>query len=165
MMRVLGIDPGVERTGYAVVEWRDGGPSRVTSGVLVTPQGEPLHTRLALIYSGLSRLIRRHRPDSVASESLFFNLNARTAVAVAKAGGIAALAAARAGLDFREYTAQQVKAAVTGVGNASKGRVAAMVARLLGTAPLPDDEADALAVAVCHLYHMRLEERAAGRQG
>jgi crossover junction endodeoxyribonuclease RuvC len=125
--------------------------------VLLTPAGEPLPSRLLTLYGGLHDLITTYRPSVVAIETLFFNRNVRTALAVGQARGIALLVAAQSGLPVVEYTPQQVKGAVVGYGGATKDQVQKMVTTLLGlrAVPRPDDAADALAIAICHLHSAR----------
>lgn len=155
---MLGIDPGLAITGYGVVIEDDEGLRRVGSGVLRTPPRTPTPQRLALLYDRLGEIIATHCPDEAAVEELFFATNARTAMAVSQARGVALLALARAGLPIAEYTPLQVKQAVTGYGQADKAQMQEMVRILLGLSeiPRPDDAADALAVAICHLSHVRL---------
>jgi len=151
-MFVLGIDPGLTKTGYGLV--RGGHPPRaVAAGVISTSADLDSGQRLAILYRGLAELIAEHRPDAVAIESVFTNRNLNTAISVGRASGVAILAAAQAGLEAAEYVPTAVKAAVTGDGSAHKRAVGEMVARLLKLAepPRPADAADALAVALCHL--------------
>lgn len=132
-------------------------------GALTTPKGMPPAERLCLLYTRLGEIIRAQRPDAVAVEELFFNTNARTAIAVGQARGIALLAAAQAGIRVYEYTPLQVKSAVVGYGKATKEQVQLMTTSLLRLReiPRPDDAADALAVAICHVHSARLADLAA----
>jgi crossover junction endodeoxyribonuclease RuvC len=157
---VLGVDPGTALTGYGVINENESGLNLFTCGVISTEAGQPLSIRLQRIYRGLSALIAQHRPMSVAVEQIFFCKNVRTALAVGQARGVVLLAAADAGLPVYEYTPLQVKQAVVGYGRASKSQVQEMVRLLLGldVVPSPDDAADAVAVAVCHLHSARLME-------
>lgn len=166
-MRVLGIDPGTATTGYGVVEEARGGLVAVAFGAVRTPAGEKPEARLVTIFHELSSLIERHRPDAVAIEELFFNKNVRTALAVGQARGVCLLAAAESGLMVAEYTPLQVKQAVTGAGRAAKEQVGYMVRALLGlpAVPKPDDVADALAVAICHVHTARASLIFAGPGG
>lgn len=152
-MLVLGIDPGTAITGYAVVGQNDG-LHAVTYGVIRTPSDLPLAQRLLMIYQELTAVIRLHQPVAVAVEELFFSKNTRTAMSVGQARGIVLLAAAQAGLPVFHYKPAEVKQAVTGYGGASKSQVQEMVRLLLGleAIPRPDDAADALAIAICHLH-------------
>ncbi len=153
-MLVLGIDPGTAITGYGVVRSEGGRLQTHGYGALRTPSTLPLPVRLQRLYEGLRKLLATVGPDAVAVEELFFNRNVRTALAVGQARGVALLAAAQAGLPVYEYTPQQVKMAVTGYGGADKEQVTHMVVRLLRLEgpPRPDDVADALAVAICHVH-------------
>ncbi|OFW66897.1 MAG: crossover junction endodeoxyribonuclease RuvC [Actinobacteria bacterium RBG_16_68_21] len=152
-MFVLGIDPGLSRTGYAVIEAAGGVMRPVAAGVIRTDPAASLSDRLAELYADLESLIAEYRPDEAAIEEVFVNRNLQTATAVGRASGVAILAAARAGIPVHEYTPSAVKLAVAGYGDAAKAQVQAMVARRLGleSAPGPADAADALAVALCHL--------------
>jgi crossover junction endodeoxyribonuclease RuvC len=162
-MRVLGIDPGTAITGYGVVEETAGELKMVTFGAIRTPAKQPLSTRLQAIYSGVRNLVKEWEPSSAAVEELFFSSNVRTAMSVGQARGVTLLALADAGLPIAEYTPLTVKQAVTGYGSADKAQIQEMVRLLLGLAeaPKPDDAADALAVAICHLHSARLDERIA----
>ncbi len=156
----LGIDPGTAIMGYGfvAVAARGGALTVGDYGVLTTPKGTPLAERLYSLHTRLVTLIAEHRPDAVAVEELFFNTNARTAIAVGQARGVALLAAAQAGVRVYEYTPPQVKDAVVGYGRATKEQVQLMTTTLLGlrAVPRPDDAADALAVAICHAHSARL---------
>lgn len=158
MTLVLGIDPGTATTGYGLVRaLADGRLESPAYGVIETPAGWPAHQRLSLLYHRLSELLLLHRPDSCAVEKLFFQRNISTAIAVGQARGVALLAIAEAGLDVGEYTPNEVKQAVVGYGSAAKSQVQEMVRILLNLneIPKPDDAADALAVAICHLNTQR----------
>jgi crossover junction endodeoxyribonuclease RuvC len=159
-MRVLGIDPGTAITGYGVVEEKAGELKAVAFGVIRTPAKQPLPTRLQAIYRGVRNLVKEWKPSSAAVEELFFSSNVRTAMSVGQARGVTLLALTDAGLSIAEYTPLTVKQAVTGYGNADKAQIQEMVRLLLGLAevPTPDDAADALAVAICHLHSARLDE-------
>ncbi len=158
MTLVLGIDPGTATTGYGLVRaLADGRLEAPAYGVIETPAGLPAHQRLFLLYRRLSDLLLLHRPDSCAVEKLFFQRNVSTAIAVGQARGVALLAVAEAGLDVGEYTPNEVKQAVVGYGSAAKPQVQEMVRVLLNlnAIPKPDDAADALAVAICHVNTRR----------
>ncbi len=157
-MRItLGIDPGTAIVGYAVIAARGDELSMIVCDVITTPAGMPLAQRLQLIYRGLGEIITTYRPTEAAMEELFFAKNARTALTVGQARGVAMLALANGGLSIAEYTPMQVKQAVTGYGSAKKDQVGEMVRILLRLAsvPRPDDAADAAAVAICHLHTAR----------
>mgnify|MGYP001771075524 FL=1 len=157
-MRVLGIDPGIAITGYGVIEERDGQLEALAYGEIRTPAGDPLPLRLRRLYEGLQGLIQAHRPEAAAVERLFFGRNVTTAFAVGQARGVALLALAQAEIPVYEYPPADVKQALVGYGNAPKAQIQAMVRMVLRLpeTPRPDDVADALAVAVCHLHHARL---------
>jgi crossover junction endodeoxyribonuclease RuvC len=145
--------------GYGLVVESARGLSALDYGALTTTADRPLAERLRLLYDGLVGLIGRYRPNEVAVEELFFSRNVRTALAVGQARGVALLAAANCGLPVAEYSPQQVKQAVAVYGRARKEQVQQMVQVLLGLAeiPEPDDAADALALAICHLHTSQAE--------
>lgn len=156
-MRVLGIDPGTAITGYGVVEGEGDSLALTAYGAITTPANQPLAQRLQHIYRELQALIAEWHPDSAAVEELFFSKNARTALSVGHARGVALLALTEAGLPIQEYKPAEVKQAVAGYGNAPKQQVQGMVQLLLSLdeIPRPDDAADALAVAICHFHSAR----------
>ncbi len=154
-MRVLGIDPGTAITGYGIVQEDPQGDLEVLKyGVIVTPTGMELQERLLHIYTELKQIILLHRPDSSAVENLFFQKNVKTALAVGHARGVVLLALAEMSVPIASYTPNEVKQAVSGYGGADKNQVQQMVQILLKLSelPKPDDAADALAVAICHLH-------------
>jgi crossover junction endodeoxyribonuclease RuvC len=155
---VLGIDPGTAITGYGLVREDDGGLALVACGAITTAAGQPLSVRLQAIYRGLGDVIQAYQPDTSAVEELFFSRNVRTALSVGHARGVALLALADAGLDVYEYKPMEVKQAVAGYGGADKQQVQEMVRMLLQLedAPQPDDAADAVAVAICHIHSARM---------
>jgi crossover junction endodeoxyribonuclease RuvC len=161
---VLGIDPGTAITGYGLVSEQDGSLALVNCGVITTPAGQALPMRLQAIYQGLTDLIRRFQPGAAAVEELFFSRNARTALAVGHARGVTLLALADAGLPIAEYKPMQVKQAIAGYGGADKQQIQEMVRLLLDLAcvPKPDDAADAVAIAICHIHAARMAELLAG---
>jgi len=150
---VLGIDPGLSRCGYGVVEKRGSRQLPAAGGVVTTDRRLPLPERLRELFVELRSLVSEVRPDAVVVERVFFQTNARTAMATGQAGGLALLAAAEAGCEVAQYTSNEVKMAVVGFGGASKDQVQKMVAALLELEepPKPPDVADALALALCHL--------------
>ena len=152
-MLVLGIDPGLETTGYGLVREAAGGLQAVAYGTVLTEAERSLPERLQRIYLELSTLIQRYRPDESAVEELFFSRNVRTAMTVGQARGVTLLALADAGLRVFEYTPMTVKQAVTGYGSADKKQMQEMVRLLLSLAdpPRPDDAADVLAEGICHI--------------
>jgi len=154
-VRVLGIDPGLTRCGVGVVEGVPGRPGRLIGYYVVyTEPDDDLALRLLHLDTSLGELIAEHRPESVAVERVFSQHNTQTITGTAQASGIAMLAGARAGLPVQTYTPSEVKAAVTGSGTAGKAQVTTMVTRLLGldAPPRPADAADALALAICHIW-------------
>lgn len=156
-MFVLGIDPGLTRTGYGLVR-RAHPPLPVAVGVIRTAAAKTTAERLGELYGDLAALIEEHQPHVMAIERVFTNRNLHTAISVGRASGVALLAAAQAGIPVAEYTPTAVKLAVTGDGAADKRMVGEMVSRRLRvTAPKSADAADALAVALCHLQSMRVE--------
>jgi crossover junction endodeoxyribonuclease RuvC len=149
----LGIDPGTAIVGYAVVQSIGNRLQLVICDVITTPSTMTLPARLSIIYEKLSKIIETYKPTEAAIEELFFSKNARTAMSVGHARGVALLALANSGLQISEYTPNQVKQAVTGYGSADKHQVGEMVRAILGLSavPKPDDAADAAAIAICHL--------------
>ena len=154
----LGIDPGTAIMGFGLVREEQGALEAVDFGVVTTPAGLPLADRLQMLYLNVMELIRRSHPSEVAVEQLFFSKNARTALAVGQARGVAVLAAANSGLPVSEYSPLQIKQAIVGYGRARKEQIQEMVRILLGlpSVPEPDDAADALALAICHLNTSRM---------
>jgi crossover junction endodeoxyribonuclease RuvC len=153
-VRILGIDPGSIRTGYGCVD-TDGTRHRLVAAGALSMQAEaPLPDRLLEIHRGLARLMQDVRPDCVAVENLFHARNARSALVLGHARGVAVLAAVEAGVPVVEYTPAEIKRAVVGYGRAEKAQLGHMVKLLLGleTVPTPHDAADALAVAICHAH-------------
>ena len=153
-MLVLGVDPGLATTGYGLVAEQRQNLSLVDFGVIETPANLPLDKRLQQLYHELCSLVAGFDLEAVAIEDLFFSRNVRTAMAVGHARGVVLLAAAEANLAVFEYTPLQVKDAVVGYGRATKSQVQEMVRLLLGMEciPRPDDAADAIAIAICHLH-------------
>lgn len=154
-MLVIGIDPGTATTGYGLVrEVEDGNLQAVDFGVITTSPELEMPERLLALYNRITEIVTLHRPASGAVEKLFFQKNVRTAITVGQGRGVAILALAKAGMDVAEYTPLQIKQAVAGYGGADKQQVQYMVRALLhlDEIPKPDDAADALAVAICHLH-------------
>lgn len=162
-MRVLGVDPGLTRCGLGVVDGTPGRASLVAVGVVRTPAGDDLGPRLAALELAFETWLDLHEPDAVAVERVFAQANVRTVMGTAQAGAVAILCAARRGLPVVLHTPSEVKAAVTGSGRADKAQVGAMVARLLRLdgPPKPADAADALALALCHLWRAPAQARLA----
>lgn len=160
-MLVLGIDPGTAITGYGLVRQHGAGQlEAVAWGVILTPANTPIAERLVQIYDGLNQILEQHQPVSGAVESLFFQKNVRTAMSVGQARGVVLLALQQAGLPTEDYTPNEVKQAVSGYGSADKQQVQTMVKSLLNLKeiPKPDDAADALAVAICHLHNEKTRQ-------
>ena len=154
-MRVLGIDPGLTRCGVGVVEGVPGRPAKMIAYYVVyTDTADDISLRLLRLDQELANLVAEHQPDSVAVERVFSQHNVRTVMGTAQASAVAILAGSRAGLPVETYTPSEVKAAVTGSGTAGKSQVTAMVTRLLqlDAPPKPADAADALALAICHIW-------------
>ena len=170
-MRVLGVDPGLTRCGLGMVDGVVGRPpSLVEVGVVRTPAELDVARRLVLIEQAVDEWITRHRPDAVAVERMFSQHNVRTVMGTAQAAGVAMVVAARRGLPVALHTPSEVKAAVTGSGRADKEQVTTMVTRILRLSerPTPADAADALALAICHVWRGGATNRielAAQRQG
>jgi crossover junction endodeoxyribonuclease RuvC len=158
-MLVLGIDPGTAITGWGVVAKEGNELTLVDYGTVRTSQDTSMPERLQAIYGELGQVISHHQPTAVAVEQLFFSKNVRTAMVVGQARGVALLAVADAGVPLHEYTPLEVKQSVSGYGKATKEQVQKLVQMLLGldSVPQPDDAADAIAVAICHLHSERLE--------
>jgi crossover junction endodeoxyribonuclease RuvC len=157
---VLGIDPGLATTGYGLVRETREGLQAVAHGVVTTSSKLALPVRLQQLYQGLTALIHEYRPDEGAVEELFFSSNVRTAMSVGQARGVALLAIADAHLPVTDYTPLTIKQAVSGFGGADKVQMQTTVKMLLRleSLPRPDDAADALAVAICHLHSARLNQ-------
>lgn len=154
-MRVLGVDPGLTRCGLGVVEGLSGHRARMIAvGVIRTSATDEPQERLLTLQTELDQWFAEHRPDAVAIERVFARANIRGIIGTAQASAVPLLAAARAGLPVGTYTPTEVKAAVTGHGGAHKAQVTAMITRILrlDTPPRPADAADALALAVCHVW-------------
>jgi crossover junction endodeoxyribonuclease RuvC len=149
-MKILGIDPGIGRMGYGVIKKEAGKEIFIAAGLIETPAGLPHADRLLLLAVQLEKILRRHKPDIAAIESLFFAKNAKTALAVAEARGVAILYCKKAGLAIEEHTPLQVKIALTGYGRAEKFQVAAMTKKLLEMPSelVQDDTLDALALCL-----------------
>ena len=162
-MRVLGVDPGLTRCGLGVVDGVPGRVRLVEVGVVRTPSTDELGVRLVALEVAFESWLDRLRPDAVAVERVFAQANVRSVMGTAQAGAVAITCAARRGLPVVLHTPSEVKAAVTGSGRADKDQVGSMVARLLGLTgpPRPADAADALALAICHLWRAPAQARLA----
>ena len=163
-MRVLGVDPGLTRCGIGVIEGDPGRALRmVCTDVIRTPAGDEIGARLLALEVQIDQWLVRHQPDAVAVERVFSQHNVRTVMGTAQAGAVAIVCAARRGIPVALHTPSEVKAAVTGSGRADKRQVTEMVTRLLRLAdpPRPADSADALALAICHLWRGTAQQRLA----
>ena len=151
-VRILGIDPGIATVGFGVIAAANGRFGAIEYGAIITKPHQLLETRLCEIHDAVTELIRRHKPDCMAIEELFFSNNITNGIAVAHGRGIILCTAEKSGVPLYEYTPMQVKQAVVGYGLAEKRQVMDMVKRLLKlkAVPRPDDAADALAIAICH---------------
>ena len=153
-IRILGIDPGLNHTGWGVIEARGNDLSHVANGTVSTKAGEQLPTRLMIIHNALMEIIHAYQPREAAIEETFVNRDARATLKLGHARAAAMLAAARCELPIAEYAPNRVKKAIVGAGHAQKQQVAAMVNMLLPKArPESADAADALAVAICHAHY------------
>ncbi|MEQ8370776.1 MAG: crossover junction endodeoxyribonuclease RuvC [Alphaproteobacteria bacterium] len=152
-MIILGLDPGLRRTGWGVISLTGNRLDHMASGVIDTSGGDSLALRLVALFDGVGAVIADHRPDTAAVEETFVNRNPASALKLGQARGVVLMAPAAAGLPVHEYAANLVKKTVVGVGHAAKDQVALMVRRILPTArPASHDAADALAVAICHAH-------------
>jgi crossover junction endodeoxyribonuclease RuvC len=154
-VRIFGIDPGSERTGFGCIESVDGRHRLIACGALSGAAGATFPEKLKAIHAGLREMLDRHQPDCVAIEDIFYARNVRSALRLGHARGVALLAACESGLPIAEYAPAEIKQAVVGYGRAEKAQVQQMIKLLLGleVVPSPHDAADALAVAICHLHH------------
>lgn len=159
-MRILGIDPGLRRTGFGVIEASGMRIQYVASGTIVVPTDLPLHLRLKAILDNIREVIQTHRPDDSALEKVFVNANPVSTLLLGQARGAAMCALADSDLNVSEYTALQIKKAVVGNGHAKKEQVQLMVQHLLSLNGLPSsDSADALACAICHAHANPLSQK------
>jgi crossover junction endodeoxyribonuclease RuvC len=161
-VRVLGVDPGLTRCGLGIVEGGLGQPLRMIAvGVVRTPQTDAPELRLLALQAEIDAWLAEHTPDAVAVERVFAKANIKGIMGTAQASAVPMLAAARLGLPLAMHTPTEVKAAVTGNGRADKAQVTAMVTRILGltVAPRPADAADALALAICHVWRGGAQDR------
>lgn len=151
-MRILGIDPGYAILGWGVLDMKGNHFSVVDYGAVTTEAGMEMPLRLQKLYQELSAIIDEYHPEVASIEELFFNNNAKTAIMVGQARGVAVLACVNGGLEINEYTPLQIKQALVGYGRADKKQVQAMVKAILNLkeVPKPDDTADAVAAAICH---------------
>jgi crossover junction endodeoxyribonuclease RuvC len=159
-MRLLGLDPGLQRTGWGVVDAHDNHVRFRAAGVVETDPALSLAARLHMLYCGLEAVVREYRPSAAAVEETVVNVNGASSLKLGHARGVVLLAAAHAGLEVAEYASKTVKRSVVGTGAAQKAQVAMMVRTLLpGSGRLVADAADALAVALCHAHHHATRRR------
>ncbi len=163
-MRILGIDPGYAILGYGIIEMRGNRFKVIDYGAVTTEAGMEMPDRLKVLYNSLMELIGRFEPEVASVEELFFNTNAKTAILVGQARGVALLACSNSGLEIAEYTPLQIKQALVGNGRAEKKQVQFMVKTILNLkeVPKPDDTADALAAAICHGHSAGARNRLKG---
>ncbi|MFC1992800.1 crossover junction endodeoxyribonuclease RuvC [Chloroflexota bacterium] len=164
-MKILGIDPGTVSMGYGIIESNDDDIALVACGALTCQTRSPIGERLSYLYNGLSEIITRYQPDVVAVEQPFVSQNVKSALAIGRAQAVAILSAANRGIPTYEYTPAQVKQRVANYGASSKEQIQEMVKLQLGldSVPEPNDAADALAIAICHLQETHLERLLAGQ--
>lgn len=156
-MRILGIDPGLRNTGFGIIEIINKKPYYVTSGTIVTKNTDSLALRLKDILAGITQVIKENKPDIASIEKVFVNVNPQSTLLLGQARGTAICACVLHDLEVFEYTALQVKKSVVGYGHAEKGQVGKMVKYLLNLSGEPKaDAADALAVALSHIYHSKI---------
>lgn len=156
-MIVIGIDPGIARMGYGIIEVRNRNPVPLCYGCIESGKDEPSGTRLLHLYTELAVIIARYPPAQIALEKLFFTKNVTSAMGVSEARGVILLLAEQQKIPVTEYTPNQVKQAITGSGRADKCQMQEMIKRLLrlDEIPKPDDAADGLSIALCHIHCMR----------
>jgi crossover junction endodeoxyribonuclease RuvC len=161
-VRIIGIDPGLRRCGWGVIESTGNRLGFVACGTLTPPTDLPLSERLVVLHLGLRDLIAAHAPDEAAVEETFVNRGARSALQLGQARGVVLMTPAAMGLPVGEYAANLVKKSIVGTGHADKGQIQLMVAHLLPTADFKGaDAADALAIAICHAHHRATARRQA----
>ena len=163
-MRILGIDPGYAILGWGVIDMKGNHFKVIDYGAVTTDSKMEMPDRLKVLYNSLMDIIVRYEPDVASVEELFFNTNAKTAILVGQARGVAVLACANSGLEIDEYTPLQIKQALVGYGRAEKKQVQLMVKTILNLkdVPKPDDTADALAAAICHGHAASSKSRLKG---
>lgn len=157
-MCILGIDPGTATTGFGLIEETQTGLLTLEYGIISTPAKMPMDKRLVILYDRLNELILKYHPESCAVERLFFRRNVTTAISVGQARGVILLSLSKNNIPIAEYTPMEIKLAVAGYGGAEKKQVQFMVQSILElkNLPKPDDAADALAIAICHLHSKRI---------
>jgi crossover junction endodeoxyribonuclease RuvC len=161
-MRIIGIDPGLQRTGWGVIDAEGSRLRHIAHGVIATSPGDDTAARLASIFDGLSQMIGMWRPIEAAVEETFVNRNPASSLKLGQARGAALLAPAKAGLGVAEYPATLVKKSIVGAGHAEKAQMQAMIKVLLPGVEASSDAADALAVAICHAHHAATRAKLGG---
>lgn len=157
-MRILGIDPGLQKIGWGIIENVDNRLSFLACGLIKTQAALPLYARLAIIDEKLGDVVKQWQPDSAAIEETFMNNNAASALKLGQARGVAMVVPARYGIEVCEYAANLVKKSIVGTGHATKEQVGMMVRTLLPkSGKVSEDEADALAIAICHVHHIPMK--------
>lgn len=158
VMRILGLDPGIGRTGWGIIEVQGVKNSIIDFGCFETKPNSPVVERLTLLYNWLEELLKNEKPDVMAIEELFFNTNAKTALIVGQARGVMLLAAGQMKMPVAVYTPLQVKIALTGYGRADKNQIGQLVKTLLKLSTIPklDDTTDALAIALTHAFSWKI---------
>ena len=159
-MKVIGIDPGSRVCGYGVLESRNGDIEHLASGSIAPGNGLPLYQRLKIIYESLIDVIGEHSPEAMSVEDIFFAKNAKSAIKLGEARGVALLAASNSGISVFEYSPTRIKLALTGSGRASKREVQRMLTIMLGVSEFEtEDASDAVAIALCHIHLSRIEAK------
>ncbi|MDA2919302.1 crossover junction endodeoxyribonuclease RuvC [Desulfobacterota bacterium AH_259_B03_O07] len=159
-MRVIGVDPGTRVCGFGILESENGKLTHIKSGSIVPPSSNSLPQRLKTIYEGLNQVIKRYLPEAMSIEGLFFAKNAKSAIKLGEARGVAYLAAALSGMTVHEYAPTEVKLALTGRGRANKTEVQKMVTSIFGIKDWgKTDASDAVAIALCHINFSQTKER------
>lgn len=159
-MKVIGIDPGSRVCGYGVLESRNGDVEHLASGSIAPGNGLPLYQRLKIIYESLIDVIGEHSPEAMSVEDIFFAKNAKSAIKLGEARGVALLAASNSGISVFEYSPTRIKLALTGSGRASKREVQRMLTIMLGVSEFEtEDASDAVAIALCHIHLSRIEAK------
>lgn len=160
LMIILGLDPGTAITGFSLLERTHKGTRLLDYGCIRTKATQPHHERLNEIAADITVLINKYKPDTCAIEKLFFSKNVKTAMSVSEVRGVLMHIASKAGMEIHEYTPNEVKSNVTGDGKADKLQIQKMVKTILNlkSVPTPDDAADAIAIALCHTEHMKIQK-------
>lgn len=160
-MIILGVDPGTNYTGYGIIKHNKNIFTRVTNGLIKLPASKPIPQKLEIIYDELDKIIRRYKPDEFAIETAFFGKNVQSAMKIGYARGVSILAAVHNKIPASEYSPREIKKSVVGTGAASKEQVSYMIKTILAIKEekMRSDESDALAVAICHAFRMRMPSK------